>query len=66
MRAESTAEKGVPAVFDVEATEKTYADFRVTAVNKGGHSSLPVPDNAIYQVANALVTAGAYARSRWN
>ncbi len=47
--------KGVAAVFDVEATEKTYADYRVTAVNKGGHSSLPVPDNAIYQVANALV-----------
>ena len=46
---------GVPTVFDVEATEKTYADFHVTATNKGGHSSLPVPDNAIYQVANALV-----------
>ncbi len=48
------AEKGVAKVFDVEATEKTYADFRVTAVNKGGHSSLPVPDNAIYHVADAL------------
>ena len=49
------AEKGVPAVFDVEATEKTYADFHVTAVDRGGHSSLPRPDNAIYEVANALV-----------
>jgi acetylornithine deacetylase/succinyl-diaminopimelate desuccinylase-like protein len=48
------AEKGVPAVFDVEATEKTYADFHVTAVDRGGHSSLPRPDNAIYEVANAL------------
>ena len=48
-------EHGVPTVFNVEATEKTYADFHVTATNKGGHSSLPVPDNAIYQVANALV-----------
>ncbi len=49
------SKRGVPTVFDVEATEKTYADYRVTAVNKGGHSSLPVADNAIYQVANALV-----------
>jgi acetylornithine deacetylase/succinyl-diaminopimelate desuccinylase-like protein len=48
------SEKGVPAVFDVEATEKTYADFHVTAVDRGGHSSLPRPDNAIYAVADAL------------
>lgn len=47
-------EKGVAKVFDVEATEKTYADFQVRATNKGGHSSLPVPDNAIYHVADAL------------
>ncbi len=48
------AQKGKATVFDVEATEKTYADFNVTATNKGGHSSLPTPDNAIYHVANAL------------
>jgi acetylornithine deacetylase/succinyl-diaminopimelate desuccinylase-like protein len=49
------SDHGHPTVFDVEATEKTYADFHVTATNKGGHSSLPTPDNAIYHVANALV-----------
>ena len=48
------AEHGKATIFDVEATEKTYADFRLTATNKGGHSSLPVPDNAIYHVADAL------------
>ncbi len=48
------AEHGKATVFDVEAIEKTYADFRLTATNKGGHSSLPVPDNAIYHVADAL------------
>ncbi len=48
------AEHGKATVFDVEATEKTYADFRLTATSKGGHSSLPVPDNAIYHVADAL------------
>jgi len=39
---------------DVEATEKTYADFRVTATNPGGHSSQPRPDNAIYELMHAL------------
>jgi len=49
-----SAEKGKPVEFDVEATEKTYADYRLTAINKGGHSSLPTPDNAIYHVTDAL------------
>jgi acetylornithine deacetylase/succinyl-diaminopimelate desuccinylase-like protein len=39
---------------DVEASEKIYADFQLTATNPGGHSSLPVPDNAIYHIAGAL------------
>ena len=39
---------------DVEATEKVYADFQVTATNRGGHSSLPRPDNAIYELTDAL------------
>ncbi|RXH55003.1 putative peptidase [Granulicella sibirica] len=39
----------------VEATEKLYADYRVTSTNPGGHSSLPRPDNAIYHVAEALI-----------
>ena len=47
--------QGKPLLFGVEATEKLYADYRVTATNPGGHSSLPTPDNAIYRVANALV-----------
>jgi len=48
------ADSGKATVFDVEATEKTYADFHLTATNKGGHSSLPTTDNAIYRVAEAL------------
>ncbi len=44
-----------PVVLMVEATEKTYADFHVTASNRGGHSSLPRADNAIYQLAEALL-----------
>src|SRR5882762_8243379 len=47
-------ERGKPIDVEVEATEKLYADFQLTATNAGGHSSLPVPDNAIYHLANAL------------
>ena len=45
---------GKPVDVEMEATEKLYADFQVTATNPGGHSSLPTPDNAIYHVADAL------------
>ncbi len=45
---------GKPVFMDVNATEKLYADFVLTATNPGGHSSLPVPDNAIYELAAAL------------
>jgi acetylornithine deacetylase/succinyl-diaminopimelate desuccinylase-like protein len=43
-----------PAIVTVDATEKLYADFQLEATNPGGHSSLPVPDNAIYHVTDAL------------
>ncbi len=38
----------------LQLAEKTYADYKLTAVNRGGHSSQPRPDNAIYQLAGAL------------
>jgi acetylornithine deacetylase/succinyl-diaminopimelate desuccinylase-like protein len=47
-------EHGRALSMDFEATEKLYADFEITATNPGGHSSLPVPDNAIYHVTDAL------------
>lgn len=40
--------------FAMQIAEKTYADFSMTATNRGGHSSVPRPDNAIYALANAL------------
>jgi len=49
-----TTDKGKPIDVEVEATEKLYADFQLTATNRGGHSSLPRPDNAIYGIADAL------------
>jgi len=45
---------GKPVQLEVTATEKVYADFELSASNPGGHSSLPVPDNAIYELAQAL------------
>ena len=45
---------GKPMTVEFEATEKLYGDYAVSAVNAGGHSSLPKRDNAIYHVADAL------------
>jgi acetylornithine deacetylase/succinyl-diaminopimelate desuccinylase-like protein len=54
-------DNGHTVVADVEATEKVYADFQVTALNRGGHSSLPRPDNAIYELTTALNRLAAYS-----
>jgi acetylornithine deacetylase/succinyl-diaminopimelate desuccinylase-like protein len=53
-------EHGKPISFNVEATEKLYGDYQLMATNPGGHSSLPLPDNAIYHVADALTRLQAY------
>ncbi len=45
---------GKPVDVDIDATEKLYGDYQIFTTNPGGHSSLPVPDNAIYHVADAL------------
>ena len=47
-------DNGKPLMMEIEASEKLYADFQLTAKNPGGHSSLPVSDNAIYHIADAL------------
>ena len=46
---------------DIGLAEKTYADFRLEVRNKGGHSSRPVPDNAIYHLAGALYRLSSYS-----
>jgi acetylornithine deacetylase/succinyl-diaminopimelate desuccinylase-like protein len=47
-------------VLEVQAGEKVYQDFTLTVTNPGGHSSRPVPANAIYQLSAALDRIGAY------
>ncbi len=47
-------DKGRPVANTVQASEKVYANFRVEATNRGGHSSVPRADNAIYELAEGL------------
>ncbi len=44
----------------VETSEKLYATYEFSTANPGGHSSLPRPDNAIYQMTEALQKLAAY------
>ena len=39
---------------DLQVSEKYVINFTLEVRNKGGHSSMPVPDNAIYHLAAAL------------
>src|SRR5437899_2116487 len=45
---------------DVQVSEKYVVNFRLEVRNKGGHSSMPVPDNAIYHLAGALNRLGKF------
>jgi acetylornithine deacetylase/succinyl-diaminopimelate desuccinylase-like protein len=45
---------GKPFINSIQATQKNVVNFKVTAKNRGGHSSLPRPDNAIYQLAEGI------------
>ncbi|HCC56204.1 MAG TPA: peptidase M20 [Solibacterales bacterium] len=45
---------------DIQVSEKYVLNFRFEVRNKGGHSSMPVPDNAIYHLAGALDRLGRF------
>jgi len=53
-------QNGKPLAFEVQASEKVYLTFTLEVRNKGGHSSIPVPDNAIYRLARGLDRLGRY------
>lgn len=44
----------------MQAAEKVYADFTLESLNAGGHSSVPRPDNAIYELSAGLSRLGAH------
>lgn len=46
---------------DIQVSEKYVLNFRLEVHNKGGHSSLPIPDNAIYRLAAALDRMSRFA-----
>ncbi|MEX2178299.1 MAG: M20/M25/M40 family metallo-hydrolase [Gemmatimonadaceae bacterium] len=56
-----TLRAGRPLSHSVQATEKLFANMVLRVTNRGGHSSVPRPDNAIASLANALVRVERYA-----
>ncbi len=44
----------------MQAAEKVYADFTLESLNPGGHSSVPRPDNAIYELSAGLSQLSAH------
>ena len=47
-------------VYLIQAAEKTYSTWEMTVRNPGGHSSRPRPDNAIYDLADAITKIQNY------
>ncbi len=56
----TTDGKGKVVEQAMQVGEKTFATYRLETRNPGGHSSVPRPDNAIYQLAHALVRIQAH------
>jgi len=58
---------GKALVYTIQAAEKTFVTWEITARNPGGHSSRPRPDNAIYDLATAITNIQNYRFPvRWN
>jgi len=46
--------RGTRIANELQTSEKVYLSFRLETTNPGGHSALPVKDNAIYRLADGL------------
>jgi acetylornithine deacetylase/succinyl-diaminopimelate desuccinylase-like protein len=55
------SQKGRAVLFNIDVSEKVYADFTLETTNPGGHSSVPRHDNAIYSLAAALTRLHAFS-----
>lgn len=53
--------KGQRVLAGLQASEKVYADFQLETTNPGGHSSVPGPENAIYELAAALTKLQSFS-----
>jgi len=54
------SDRGKRLLVGIQASEKLYTDFTLEVHNRGGHSSLPTPDNAIYELADGLARLERY------
>jgi len=52
---------GKPLRSSVQTSEKVSVSYELTVKNKGGHSSLPVKDNAIYRLAAGLTRLSTFS-----
>ena len=55
-----TMRQGKYLTNEIQASEKVYQDFRLEVKNAGGHSSLPIKDNAIYHLSAGLARLAAF------
>ena len=53
-------ENGKPVFQGIQVGEKLSQNYTLEVTNRGGHSSRPLPDNAIYHLANALMRIQAH------
>lgn len=53
-------EDGKPRFVNLQMAEKTYEDFELRTRGPTGHSSVPLPDNAIFRLARALGRLSGY------
>ena len=52
---------GKPFRVNVQTAEKVTVNYRLEVTNKGGHSSLPTADNAIYRLAEGLTRLSKFS-----
>ena len=51
---------GKPIYMAMQAAEKVYLSYKLEVADKGGHSSIPTRDNAIYHLADGLSRLGRF------
>ncbi|KEQ51473.1 M20/M25/M40 family metallo-hydrolase [Sphingobium chlorophenolicum] len=53
-------EEGQAVLYQLQAGEKTYADFEIGFTDAGGHSGAPTPGNPIHRMARAIDRIATY------
>lgn len=52
--------QGKAVEVEIVASEKIYSDYQLVVTDSGGHSSIPKPQNPIYELSNALLRLQNY------